>query len=198
MIQRSFLQAKHWQLFLLLFGVPFLFQMLMMGFTFSQVFAEKQPDFDALYSQMIMLNGVMMILIVTFFGWLWSVGLGLQAKIPSEVSMPVTRFKAFVIFPFLYILLIVGGMLYVSSGTSELEAMETFPVNPMIFLLIIPFHFFAMFCILYDFYFVAKTIKTVELQRKVTFGDFIGEFFMIWFYPIGIWIVQPKINEMSA
>jgi hypothetical protein len=43
---------------------------------------------------------------------------------------------------------------------------------------------------------VAKTIKTVELQREVNFSEFIGEFFMIWFYFIGIWILQPKINRM--
>jgi len=68
--------------------------------------------------------------------------------------------------------------------------------NPGIFGLIIPFHLFSMFCIFYCLYFVAKVFKTVELQRKVTFSDFAGEFFMIWFYPIGIWIVQPKINKM--
>jgi hypothetical protein len=53
-----------------------------------------------------------------------------------------------------------------------------------------------MFCIFYTLYFVAKTFKTVELQREVKFSDFAGEFFMIWFYPIGIWIIQPKINKM--
>ena len=45
-------------------------------------------------------------------------------------------------------------------------------------------------------YFVAKTYKTVELQRQVSFSDFAGEFFMIWFYPIGIWIIQPKLNKI--
>jgi hypothetical protein len=45
-------------------------------------------------------------------------------------------------------------------------------------------------------YFVAKTFKTVELQKEVTFSDFIGEFFMFWFYYIGILFLQPKINKM--
>jgi hypothetical protein len=65
-----------------------------------------------------------------------------------------------------------------------------------LFTIIVPIHLFSMFCIFYTLYFVAKTIKTVELQREVKFSDFAGEFFMIWFFPIGIWIVQPKINEM--
>jgi putative effector of murein hydrolase LrgA (UPF0299 family) len=65
-----------------------------------------------------------------------------------------------------------------------------------LFAFIIPIHLFAMFCIFYSLYFVAKTIKTVELQRAVTFSDFVLEFFLIWFYPIGIWIIQPQINKM--
>jgi len=53
-----------------------------------------------------------------------------------------------------------------------------------------------MFRIFYSMYFVAKTIKTAELQRKVGFGDFVGEFFLLWFYFIGVWIVQPKVNKL--
>ena len=76
-------------------------------------------------------------------------------------------------------------------------AIENVPgSNPAIFALIIPFHLFAMFCIFYCLYFVSKVFKTVELQRKVAFSDFAGEFFMIWFFIVGIWIIQPKINKM--
>lgn len=63
---------------------------------------------------------------------------------------------------------------------------------------IIPLHVFSIFCIFYSYYFVSKTFKTVELQREASFSDFAGEFFMIWFYPIGIWILQPKINKMVS
>jgi hypothetical protein len=62
--------------------------------------------------------------------------------------------------------------------------------------IIIPLHLFSMFCIFYCLYFVSKTFKTAELQRQTTFSDFAGEFFLLWFYPVGIWIVQPKINKM--
>lgn len=66
----------------------------------------------------------------------------------------------------------------------------------ILFAIIVPLHLFSMFCIFYSLYFVAKTFKTVELQREVSFSDFVGEFFLIWFYPIGIWFIQPKINKM--
>ena len=44
---------------------------------------------------------------------------------------------------------------------------------------------------------MAKTIKTAEQKRKLDFGDFAGEFFLMWFFMIGVWILQPKINRMS-
>lgn len=60
--------------------------------------------------------------------------------------------------------------------------------------LIMPVHLVAMVCIIYCMYFMARALKVVELQRPVTFGDFAGEFFLLLFYPIGIWLIQPRIN----
>ena len=62
--------------------------------------------------------------------------------------------------------------------------------------ILIPLRLFSMFCFLYTIYFVAKTFKTAELQKEVDFGDFAGEFFMIFFYFIRIWVFQPEINKM--
>lgn len=63
--------------------------------------------------------------------------------------------------------------------------------------IIVPLHLFSMFCIFYCLYFVAKTIKTAELQRETAFSDFVGEFFLIWFFPIGIWFIQPRVNQLA-
>ena len=90
-------------------------------------------------------------------------------------------------------------MVFMSITMNELMNNGTEPSGGLIgsmIAIIVPLHLFSMFCIFYSLYFVAKTFKTVELQREVIFSDFAGEFFMIWFYPIGIWIVQPKINKM--
>ncbi len=62
--------------------------------------------------------------------------------------------------------------------------------------IIMPLHFLAMFCMFYNLYFAAKTIKLAELQRQVNFGDYAGEFFLMWFFPIGVWWLQPKVNRL--
>jgi len=139
---------------------------------------------------------IMIILTVVFFGWFWSVAIGLQKKVPNNVRMKVKKFKIFFFIPMIYILLI---SIFIGTSLNGLTENGTEPNGGLIgslVAIIVPIHLFSMFCIFYSLYFVAKTFKTVELQREVSFSDFAGEFFMIWFYPIGIWIIQPKINKM--
>jgi hypothetical protein len=44
--------------------------------------------------------------------------------------------------------------------------------------------------------FAAKTLKTIELERKAKFPEYAGEFMLIWFSVIGYWILQPRINKL--
>jgi hydrogenase maturation factor len=34
--------------------------------------------------------------------------------------------------------------------------------------------------------------------RTVSFYDYAGPFFLWWFFPLGIWFVQPRINRLFA
>ncbi len=44
--------------------------------------------------------------------------------------------------------------------------------------------------------FVARRLKTAELQRVVKFKEFSIELFMMWLFPVGVWILQPEINHI--
>ncbi|WP_339865898.1 hypothetical protein [uncultured Algoriphagus sp.] len=191
-----FLKAKHWQLFLVTFGLPLIFQFIFMGKMSSSISSGTEPDqstmftFLKIYPLLILPSGLV------FFGWFWSVAIGLQSKIPENVIMKVKKFKLLFSILLVYLLFINLSLPVLMNGfmTSGTE-----PSNSQLGLvlsIIIPLHLFSMFCIFYSLYFVTKTFKTVELQREVDFSDFAGEFFMIWFYPIGIWMVQPRINKM--
>lgn len=185
----KFLNAKHWQLFLLTFWIPMIFQFVMMGTLFANIGTNNNPDPDFMFSYMKFFSIMMLLFMGVFFGWFWSVAVGLQKVIPDELKLQINRFKIFILIPIVYIIFFL--CFFMTSFTSG-------GPNPGIFAILVPLHLFSMFCIFYSLYFVAKTFKTAELQRKVTFSDFAGEFFMIWFYPIGIWIVQPKINKMIS
>lgn len=61
---------------------------------------------------------------------------------------------------------------------------------------IMPLHVSAMLSIFYAMIFAAKTIKSAELNKEATLSDYLGDFFLIWFYPLGIWILQPRIQKL--
>jgi hypothetical protein len=42
---------------------------------------------------------------------------------------------------------------------------------------------------------VAGSLVSVETGKPASFSAYAAEFFAIWFFPIGVWFVQPKINR---
>ncbi|HSY60488.1 MAG TPA: hypothetical protein VK796_01380 [Cytophaga sp.] len=197
MVQR-FLKAQHWQLFLLTFGMAMVFQFIFVGSMISNMATRQNPDPQDLgfLNSMKFFPIIMLLFVSVFFGWFWSVVTGLQANLPDEIKMKLTRFKIFFFIPIIYMVFILVYMGIVFSGLMS----ETGDVNPAaiggLIAFIIPLHLFSMFCMFHTLYYAAKTLKMAEIQRTVSFSDFSGEFFLIWFFPIGIWIIQPRINKL--
>lgn len=174
---KFFLTLKHWQFFVFACVLPF----------FIDLTSFINYTIGAIYVFPLM----MILFVFFFFGWFYAVGTNLYPKLPAKAKMSLTRFKIFLFFPVFYILAIsvflVVSMPYSTSGG---------PIEPWIFLLILPLHLFSMFCIFYCLYFIAKALKSVETQVSATFSDYLGDFFLIWFFPIGIWFIQPRINKL--
>ena len=122
-----------------------------------------------------------------YFGWFYALGIFLNKRLPNKVKMSLVKFKWFMCILSVYLFLfgVFAFYFWIKTNSSG------------IFNIILPFHLLSMFFMLYCLNFVAKSLKAVELQRTVTFSDYIKEFFLICFlYPIGIWIIQPKINKI--
>ena len=181
-----FLKAKHWQIFLLICGLPLITEIVTMPLLFGG-------------NSMASISIMMLIVLVClggFLGWFWSIGTGLQHLIPENVRLKAGKFRFFLIYALVYMLLFSCFMIYTFASIHLIS--ENQDVYSGMIFLIIPLHFLAMFAMFYCLYFVAKTYKTVELQRTVTFSDYAGEFFLFWFFPVGIWVIQPKINAMIS
>lgn len=188
----TFLKAKHWQLFIVMLGIPLLFQFYTMFNMFSDLDSKSYPNPENIMNIFQIFPIIMILFSLVFFGWFWSIAIGLQKNIPVEIKMNVKQFKIFFFIPLIYIIFF---MIYMKGLFSGIGTNRFFSVDKTV-ALILPLHLFAMFSIFYSIYFVAKTIKTAELQRKVVFGDFAGDFFLLWFYFIGIWFIQPKVNKL--
>lgn len=197
-IVRTFLHAKHWQIFILTFGIPVIFQFAAMGFLFGTTVNSPEPDPMVILNFMKYYPVIMILYVGGLFGWFWSVSMGLQNQLPEGVKMKKTQFKLFFFVPLIYMVVLFSGIVF---------AVNYFFANPVEpefgfifagFGIVFPLHLFSMFCIFYLMYFAAKTIKSIELGRRATFSDFGGDFFLIWFFVIGIWFIQPRVNKLAA
>ncbi|WP_149275322.1 hypothetical protein [Pareuzebyella sediminis] len=190
-----FLSAKHWQLFLLMIGLPLISQLF--AFAFTAFNFGKEGAQDIMITTLWFRFTALIIFLVSsfYFGWLWSIAMGLQKYVPEEVHRKVTKFKILFFIPLVYML---GMALFIGLGTTDFFANGNLSFS-LVFgygaILIFFLHVISSLCMFYVIYFSAKTYKTVQLGREVRFGEIIGEFFLLWFYFIGIWIVQPKLNQ---
>lgn len=196
------LRAKHWQVFTAIVGIPMILYFAFVAFVFSEMMRIQSngaiPDLIQFIGWFKYFIVFMLVIIAFLFAWQWSVAIGLNRIIPVEHKLKTGLFKFSMIFPLIYMtLLMTLGFYFFTYQIQNLIASNTPPEFTWA-LFILPFHFLSVFCMFYNIYFVAKSIKTAEAQRSVTIGDFILEAVFVWFLPIGIWFLQPRINKMIA
>ena len=174
---RFLLRLKHWHLFLITWGIPVGINV----YTFSRPLL------------MVKLFPVMMIVfIIGIFGWIWAISTQLHKKLPMEANLNIKGFKIIFSVPIVYMLALTVWMAYrfyfrFYEGSSNIGS----------FIVIIAvIHFASMVCILLGLRFAAQTLRSVELGRLAKFSDYAIEFFLIWFSPIGFWILQPRLNKL--
>lgn len=177
---KLFLTLKHWQLF----GIAFL-PIIVLLTTLVCILIKNETNqlfcFSYFYPILTLFS------LGNYLGWFYSVGISLYQKLPSTAKMGLTQFKFLFVFPIIYI---VFGYLIISN---RIEFNEP---HIALFFFIIPFHLLSMFCISYCINFIAKGLKTVERQENVDLFDYWGEVLLIWFFFIGVWVIQPRINAI--
>ncbi len=181
------LKAKHWQIFTMLIGIPFLIQIITVITTLSS--KEHGVTLFIIPILTFLYMGI-------FMGWFWSIGTGLHDKLPEKGSVNLKKFKIIFAIPIVYFSIITIYMLIVAGGLIKSNHAPQFAMFDVIDTLL-PVHILSVFSILYVMWINAKTIKSIEFQKTVKFSDFAGEFFLLWFFPIGIWIFQPRINKLA-
>lgn len=115
--------------------------------------------------------------------WLWSLGSFLTSIAPPTLRLSFGIFRFALIYTPVY-----------------LFAFNVFfgDLRPQIIAFIFPLHLLAMFCLVYSLYFVAKSLVSAERGEPVSFSSYAGVLFLIWFFPIGVWSVQPRVNRLYA
>lgn len=201
------LNAKHWQIFILTFGVQFfgiiLYAIAIISSINFQLPGNGGNNRDVLDFSIVAIIFLLIAGLVNLFGvfihffWLWTIGTKLQEYYPSEVKEPkIKRFKLFFLFPFIYLLFMPLLVLGITSSFGFEDKLTNPSLLILSIIILVACHFFCMFCIIHTLYFCAKKLKTILSKKEAHFSDYIGEFFMVWFFPIGVWIIQPQINKL--
>jgi len=191
-----FLRAKHWQLFLAFIVLPFIIGIcIMINMLMSIVPGDGPPDPAAIFSHLKFIPVAVVLVVAGKMCWQWAVAIQLQRLAPQGLQFKNTMFKIFFCYTIIfYPVFFVFIFSFIASFNMAANMPD--PSQFIWFIALFPLSFFNTFCMFYCYYYTAKTLKTVELQREVTFSDFILESVLVWFFFVGVWILQPKINKM--
>lgn len=180
---KIFLKLKNWQLFLLGFVVSII------GQIDSHTVANSHGNFIV----SITTSPFAMLFYLFFMGWPLIIGTNLFKLLPQNTDRKIFDFKIASI-----VLLSIFTLLYLFGLFVPLEQQAIFIDSNLGTTVIFIIICVAVYYVFYSIYFIAKELKSVEMQRTATWSDYSGTFFLLWFSPIGIWWIQPRINKIFS
>ena len=132
--------------------------------------------------------GILLLVIwcLLFAYWTKRVGEELFFRLENKSILNLNRFKyqiLFVIFYFLLVVILFGGYSINVSNYDQYGFIKW---------IIIPMHLVIMFFIIHTIYFLSKCIVILRNKNEEYLWYMLG----FWFFPIGIWIIQPRIIEL--
>ena len=166
------LKLKAWQMFVLI-----LLPMLAPGYVLN-----KTDSFNIFLV-------VMIIWLLVIVSWMYTVGATANSLLPSHLKKNITIYRLGFIAPLLYTIFM---FLYVMPNLQINPDTKGFPLPTWV----IPLHLISVFGMFYGLWFTAKQFVTLQKLKEVKFIDYSGPFFLFWFSPLGVWFLQPKINEL--
>lgn len=177
---KIFLKLKHWHLFLLIIGIPFLVSVILAISAFL--------DEEARFMLEVAANLLMVIPFVSYFLWIWSSGSLLSQMSNNQAVGGSSKFTFIVASSFiLFSMLLIYNFTYWENDVAPAS---------WAYLAVGFAMFIALFTWLYALTYLAKIIVRTERKGTVRSSDYFSEFIMAVFFPIGIWFLQPRINRI--
>ena len=171
-----FLRAKAWQLFLLNTAPA----LLVLAFV-------PQTGFTP-----VILVLALTICAVPWLMWLHTLGATL-GRVTQKVLRPHIAYFSFNI---VYSLVFLLGFAFLLAEIFRRGSVGA--EFSLVLGLAIPAQLYAAFAIYHSVYYVARRLTIVELQRNASMGEALQNFVLMFFFPIGVWITQPKIRGLFA
>jgi hypothetical protein len=119
---------------------------------------------------------VVMFVYFVELSWIYSVCVFVTRTYSTQISVPINLQYLALLYLLIY---------------TALFSLDILP-NKNLYIL----SYIAIAANIYCVYFVSRILVMAELERKVTFSDYIGTFIHIYVFFIGVWWLQPRINRL--
>jgi len=165
---RYFLKLKSWELFLMVVLPLALTYLMQFKFTVS------------------LIGNIVLFVVIVVFSWLFSIGKWANQHLPKDQQKNLVLFTLGFAVPLVYILLLILVYFPTLSPGSRPQ-----PPGWML-----PMHILSMIGIFYSIWFSARQYIALQREREVDTTRFSNIFFLMWIFPLGIWIIQPGVNQL--
>lgn len=168
------LKLRNWAIFLLIYCVP--------GFIVTPVsyLTDQLVGGDSVSNFTIWISSFF----IVWYTWEFSIGNSLSRFIHQD-----QKFNR-----------ILYTIIFVSKGFIVIYVIVTIVTSAeldlILILAMIPLYLFWIIFSWYIIYQNSKIIRSGEINRPVYFSDFYHYFFLQLFLPVGIWLIQLRINEL--
>jgi hypothetical protein len=176
MIGKFFLQGRPWQIFLIVSGMYLIGQIGTFYFLTLSAEDASPPDTRPAAVLTAVLVGVCL---SSVFVWLWFLGTSLNAIVQASQRRSVVALSTAAVLSTSYLIVLLAFL----RNARILNVMGPLGVVPMV-------------CGFYMLSFAANRLSVAETDRTTTFYEYASPFFLLWFFPLGIWFVQPRINRV--
>jgi hypothetical protein len=168
---RFILKLRHWQIFSLAIGLPIL----------ADIFGKFQGRQTGAIAVII---GMMTA--STLFGWIWSIANELHKKLPIGNNFKLWRFKTSLLFALALLVFLFWA-----------DENEVFMDSDTFLFLSLPGIAIYLALMIHSVLFAAKILRSVELRRVAKMEEYAGDAFLIWMAPLGVWLIQPRLNNLE-
>jgi len=112
-----------------------------------------------------------------FFIWLYSVGISSNSMLPDESKTNPVVFQV---------------LIFSALISNAIESFIWLPVSPALAHFLTSVYVIGFF---YGIWFTSKRFVMFDSGGDVKFKDYRGAFLCFWVWPMGVWSIQPKVND---
>lgn len=188
-----FLRAKNWHVFLLNLGAPLVFQLYFVYELFGKGNAWTLSGSENAQNYLWYIPLFSLASVLIQLAWTWSIGTGLQEKIPEELRLNTSRFN--------WVMVIVVGVnlwffnIFLADVFAPPDQQLVLTPNSNWLWYFIPLMCLGGLGLIYVQCFAAKSIALARKQSRVGLGGWLGYYLLQIVFLLGIWWLQPRVQQ---